>query len=104
KAPTAWLNSKAYAAERAKLINPSRVMDRVFPGDAPTQGDTTYFSVADSDGMMVSWIQSNYRGMGGGLVADGPDGGTLGFMFQNRGELFALTDGHPNVYAPGKRP
>lgn len=104
KAPTAWLNSKAYAAERAKLINPSRVMDRVFPGDAPTQGDTTYFSVADSDGMMVSWIQSNYRGMGGGLVADGPDGRTLGFMFQNRGELFALTDGHPNVYAPGKRP
>lgn len=104
KAPTEWLNSKAYAAERAKLINPNRIMDRVFPGDAPTQGDTTYFSVADKDGMMVSWIQSNYRGMGGGLVADGPDGRTLGFMFQNRGELFALTDGHPNVYAPGKRP
>ena len=104
KAPAAWLNSKAYAAERAKLIRPDRVMDRVFPGDAPTQGDTTYFSVADSDGMMVSWIQSNYRGMGGGLTPDGPDGRTLGFMFQNRGELFALTDGHPNVYAPGKRP
>lgn len=104
KTPTEWLNSKAYAAERAKLINPNRVMDRVFPGDAPTQGDTTYFSVADRDGMMVSWIQSNYRGMGGGLVPDGPDGSTLGFMFQNRGELFALKDGHPNVYAPGKRP
>lgn len=104
KAPTEWLNSKAYAAERAKLINPNRVMDRVFPGDAPTQGDTTYFSVADKDGMMVSWIQSNYRGMGGGLVPDGPDGSTLGFMFQNRGEMFALTDSHPNVYAPGKRP
>jgi gamma-glutamyltranspeptidase/glutathione hydrolase len=104
KAPTAWLNSKAYAAERAKLINPNRVMDRVFPGDAPTQGDTTYFSVADKDGMMVSWIQSNYRGMGSGLTPDGPDGGTLGFMFQDRGEMFALTDGHPNVYAPGKRP
>lgn len=104
KAPTAWLNSKEYAAERARLIDPNRVMDRVFPGDAPTQGDTTYFSVADKDGMMVSWIQSNYRGMGSGLVPDGPDGGTLGFMFQDRGELFALTDGHPNVYAPGKRP
>ena len=104
KTPTEWLNSKAYAAERAKLINPNRVMDRVFPGDAPTQGDTTYFSVADKDGMMVSWIQSNYRGMGSGLTPDGPDGRTLGFMFQNRGELFALTDGHPNVYAPGKRP
>jgi len=102
--PTEYLNSKAYAAERAKLINPNRVMDRVFPGDAPTQGDTTYFSVADKDGMMVSWIQSNYRGMGGGLVPDGPGGSTLGFMFQNRGELFSLKDGHPNIYAPAKRP
>jgi len=101
--PVEWLNSKPYAAERARLIRPDRVMDRAFPGDAPTQGDTTYFSVADSDGMMVSWIQSNYRGMGSGLA---PDDGErpLGFMFQDRGELFALTDGHPNVYAPGKRP
>ena len=101
--PVEWLNSKAYAAERARLIRPDRVMDRAFPGDAPTQGDTTYFSVADKDGMMVSWIQSNYRGMGSGLA---PDDGErpLGFMFQDRGELFALTDGHPNVYAQGKRP
>ena len=89
--------------ERAKLIRPDRVMDRVMPGDAPHHGDTTYFSVADSDGMMVSWIQSNYRGMGSGLAPD--DGSApLGFMFQDRGELFALTDGHPNLYAPGKRP
>ncbi len=102
--PVERLNSKAYAAERARLIQPDRVMERAMPGDAPTQGDTTYFSVADSDGMMVSWIQSNYRGMGSGLVPDGADGKTLGFMFQDRGELFALTDGHPNVYAPGKRP
>ena len=101
--PIEWLNSKAYAAERAKLIRPDRIMDRVMPGDAPHHGDTTYFSVADADGMMVSWIQSNYRGMGSGLA---PDNGhePLGFMFQDRGELFALTDGHPNVYAPGKRP
>jgi len=49
--------------------------------------------------MMVSMIQSNFRGMGSGLVADG-----LGFMFQDRGELFSLQDGHPNIYAPGKRP
>ena len=102
--PVAWLISKEYAAQRAALIRPDRVMDRVFPGDAPTQGDTTYFSVADADGMMVSWIQSNYRGMGSGLVPDGPDGTTLGFMFQDRGELFNLYDGHPNLYQPGKRP
>jgi gamma-glutamyltranspeptidase/glutathione hydrolase len=55
--------------------------------------------MADEDGMMVSMIQSNFRGMGSGLVADG-----LGFMFQDRGELFSLQDGHPNIYAPGKRP
>ena len=103
EAPVEWLNSKAYAAERARLIRPDRVMDRVFPGDAPTQGDTTYFSVADKEGMMVSWIQSNYRGMGSGLA---PDDGErpLGFMFQDRGELFSLKDGSPNIYAPGKRP
>lgn len=104
KTPIEFLNSKAYARDRAKLIRPDRVMDRVMPGDAPHQGDTTYFTVADKDGMMVSIIQSNYRGMGSGLVPDGPDGRTLGFMFQDRGELFALTDGHPNIYAPGKRP
>ncbi|WP_029416527.1 gamma-glutamyltransferase family protein [Brevundimonas bacteroides] len=104
RTPVEYLNSKAYAAERAALIRSDRVMDRVMPVDAPTQGDTTYFSVADKDGMMVSWIQSNYRGMGSGLVPDGVDGRTLGFMFQDRGELFNLRDGHPNVYAPGKRP
>jgi len=48
---------------------------------------------------MISMIQSNFRGLGSGLVADG-----LGFMFQDRGELFSLKDGHPNIYAPGKRP
>jgi len=104
KTPIQHLNSKAYAKERAKLIRPDRVMDRVMPGDAPFQGDTTYFCTADSDGMMVSIIQSNYRGMGSGLVPNGADGRTLGFMFQDRGELFALRDGHPNLYAPGKRP
>jgi gamma-glutamyltranspeptidase/glutathione hydrolase len=62
-------------------------------------GDTTYLTVADRDGMMVSLIQSNYRGMGSGLVPDG-----LGFMFQDRGQLFSLDPDHPNVFAPGKRP
>jgi gamma-glutamyltranspeptidase/glutathione hydrolase len=71
----------------------------VAAGEPPSAGDTTYLTVADSSGMMVSMIQSNYRGMGSGLVADG-----LGFMFQDRGQLFSLEDGHPNLYQPGKRP
>jgi gamma-glutamyltranspeptidase / glutathione hydrolase len=97
--PFDWLVSKEYATERARLIRPDRINPDVRPGQAPSSGDTTYFSVADKDGMMVSMIQSNFRGMGSGLVADG-----LGFMFQDRGQLFALEDGHPNLYAPGKRP
>jgi gamma-glutamyltranspeptidase/glutathione hydrolase len=97
--PTEWLVSKDYAAQRAKLIRPDRINAEVRPGEAPSRGDTTYFSVADRSGMMVSLIQSNFRGMGSGLVADG-----LGFMFHDRGQLFTLQDGHPNAYAPGKRP
>lgn len=104
KVPVEWLISKSYAAERAKLIRPDRILSPVYPGQAPSHGDTTYFSCADSSGMMVSMIQSNFRGMGSGLVSDGPDGRTLGFMFQDRGQLFSLKDGHPNIYAPGKRP
>ncbi len=97
--PIDWLISKPYAAERAALIRPDAILERVFPGEAPGHGDTTYLCVADKDGMMVSLIQSNFRGMGSGLCPDG-----LGFMFQNRGELFSLRDGDANLYAPGKRP
>ncbi|HTV96633.1 MAG TPA: gamma-glutamyltransferase family protein [Steroidobacteraceae bacterium] len=97
--PVDWLNSKQYAAQRAQLIQPQRILTRLLPGEAPSRGDTTYLTVADAHGMMVSMIQSNYRGLGSGLVADG-----LGFMFQDRGELFVLEDGHPNLYQPGKRP
>ena len=99
KVPADWLVSKEYAAERAKLIRPDRRMDRPEPGVAPSHGDTTYFTASDDSGLMISMIQSNFRGMGSGLVADG-----LGFMFQDRGQLFSLKDGHPNIYAPGKRP
>jgi gamma-glutamyltranspeptidase/glutathione hydrolase len=99
KIPIDWLNSKGYAKERAKLIRLDAINDHVAPGQAPSHGDTTYFTTADKDGLMVSMIQSNFRGMGSGLVADG-----LGFMFQDRGMLFSLQDGHPNIYAPGKRP
>ena len=63
------------------------------------QGDTIYLTVADKDGMMVSLIQSNYRGMGSGMAAPG-----LGFIFQDRGEQFVLKPGHPNSFEPGKRP
>jgi gamma-glutamyltranspeptidase/glutathione hydrolase len=97
--PIEWLISKDYAKERAKLIRLDAINEHVSPGQAPSHGDTTYFTTADKDGMMVSIIQSNFRGMGSGLVADG-----LGFMFQDRGQLFSLEDGHPNIYTPGKRP
>lgn len=97
--PVEWLISKEYAAQRAKLIRPDRLMADVEPGDAPGRGDTTYLCAADRDGMMISLIQSNFRGMGSGLAPDG-----LGFMLQNRGELFDLQEGRPNTYAPGKRP
>jgi gamma-glutamyltranspeptidase/glutathione hydrolase len=63
------------------------------------KSDTVYLTVADADGMMVSLIQSNYRGMGSGMTP-----GDLGFVLQDRGELFSLTPGHANVYEPGKRP
>jgi gamma-glutamyltranspeptidase/glutathione hydrolase len=99
KIPIDWLISKDYAAQRAALIRPDRIRTPVYPGEAPSHGDTTYFCVADADGMMVSMIQSNYRGMGSGLSPDG-----LGFMFQDRGELFSLRQGDANIYAPGKRP
>lgn len=93
-----------YNAERATAIDLSTAMVPPAPGFAAVDaklndGDTTYLTVTDSDGMMVSLIQSNYRGMGSGLVADG-----LGFMFQDRGELFSLDPEHPNVFEPGKRP
>ncbi|MGB3722764.1 MAG: gamma-glutamyltransferase family protein, partial [Pacificimonas sp.] len=104
--PVEWLLSDAYADERRKLIT-DRAAVSVDPGietAAIDEGDTIYLTVADKDGMMVSLIQSNYRGMGSGLVPDDGEGNTLGFMFQDRGAQFALDADHPNVYAPGKRP
>jgi gamma-glutamyltranspeptidase/glutathione hydrolase len=99
-APTAELVSDEYAATRRALIDMKRANPDIPPGEVKLrQGDTTYLTTADSSGMMVSLIQSNYRGMGSGLVPDG-----LGFMLQDRGELFALEPNHPNVYAPAKRP
>ncbi|HLT40046.1 MAG TPA: gamma-glutamyltransferase, partial [Enhygromyxa sp.] len=101
QAPLDALLSRSYARERFELIDPDAAMTAPGPGEPRLEGpgDTTYLTVADADGMMVSLIQSNYRGMGSGLVPDG-----LGFMLQDRGQLFSLEDDHPNVYAPGKRP
>ncbi len=99
--PIETLVSDEYADQRRALISMDAAMETVTHGDpaALEDGDTTYLTVADGNGMMVSLIQSNFRGMGSGLVPDG-----LGFMLQDRGELFSLDRNHPNVYAPGKRP
>jgi len=97
--PLKGLLSKPYAKERAKLIKDTAAK-RVDSGSpALYQGDTIYLTTGDKDGNMVSLIQSNYRGMGSGVVVPG-----LGFVFQDRGELFSLDESHANVYAPGKRP
>ena len=98
--PVTGLISKGYAAERRKLINPDHALPSVEAGNPNlNQGDTIYMCTADDEGNMVSLIQSNYRGMGSGISVPG-----LGFMFQDRGQLFTLEPGHANVYAPGKRP
>jgi len=100
-APVQRLISKEYAAQRRALISMDTALKEVQPG-TPRQleeGDTIYLTVADADGMMVSLIQSNYRGMGSGMAPPG-----LGFILQDRGEMFVLQKDHPNGYAPGKRP
>lgn len=103
-APVEALVSEEYAATRRALIG-ERAMKSAPPGTPKDlnpkleEGDTIYLCTADSSGMMVSLIQSNYRGMGSGMTPPG-----LGFCLQDRGELFDLTPGRPNSYAPGKRP
>jgi gamma-glutamyltranspeptidase/glutathione hydrolase len=122
--PLSGLLTKGSAAKRRKLIDPDRSAKTVEAGNPQTgagapsrrsakvsargragssslidDGDTIYMCTADDEGNMVSLIQSNYRGMGSGIVVPG-----LGFMFQDRGELFSMDPRHANVYAPGKRP
>lgn len=98
KMPVAELLSKKYAAERRKLIDREKAAKIYDPGIIEG-GNTIYLTVADKAGNMVSLIQSNYRGMGSGMCPTG-----LGFILQDRGEMFSLSEGHNNVYAPGKRP
>ena len=89
--------SKEYADDRRQLIRENAA--RSYDAGKLEQGNTIYMTVADKYGNMVSLIQSNYRGMGSGMVPPG-----LGFMLQDRGELFSLEEGHMNVIEPQKRP
>jgi gamma-glutamyltranspeptidase/glutathione hydrolase len=99
-APVAALLDKSYAEKQAKRIDIKRAAKSVEPGNPALQhGDTTLLVTADERGMMVALIQSNYTGFGSGYVI--PE---LGFGIQDRGALFSLKAGHPNVLAPGKRP
>ncbi len=123
--PTEALLNKDYLAIRARLISPEKAMDWPEPGDPesmavaegsaavdsltqrkrnktcgkPSNSDTVYLCAADADGMMVSFIQSNYMGFGSGVVIPG-----TGIAMQNRGCGFSLDPEHPNCLAPGKRP
>ncbi len=118
RAPVAALVSPEYAAARRRRIDPRRAAAAQpagsfggasgnlagSPGGIGTTGaidagDTVCLATGDAEGNMVSLLQSNFRGMGSGIVPAG-----LGFSLQNRGELFSLEPGHANVYAPGKRP
>jgi len=94
--PTRGLLDRDYAAQRRALIG-DRAIDPT-PGEPP-KGGTVYLCTADADGMMVSYIQSNYLGFGSGIVVPG-----TGISLQNRGFGFSLQPGHPNIVAPGKRP
>ena len=96
--PVNELISKTYAKQRNKLINPTQAAKSYLAGKLE-DGDTIYLTVADNEGNMVSLIQSNYRGMGSGMVPP-----QLGFMLQDRGEMFSLDPNHANALVGGKRP
>jgi gamma-glutamyltranspeptidase / glutathione hydrolase len=97
--PVATLLSKDWAARRAKLIDEDHANCNVSAGELPSGHDTTYLSVVDRDGNMVSLIQSNYDSFGSGIVAAG-----TGFVLHNRGGLFSLDPASPNALAGRKRP
>lgn len=98
KVPVKGILSKDYARERAKLIDPDKANCQVTAGRPPFS-DTTYLSVVDHEGNIVSLIQSNYDAFGAGIAVRG-----MGFALQNRGALFSLDPSSPNVLAPRKRP
>ena len=96
--PVDQLISKQYAEARRQLIDLTKA-GKSYPAGKLRDGDTIYLTVADKDGNMVSFIQSNYLGIGSGMTPDG-----LGFVLQDRGCLFSLDKNHMNAYAPEKRP
>jgi gamma-glutamyltranspeptidase / glutathione hydrolase len=98
KIPVKGLLSHDYAKERSKLINQNKAACDITAG-APPSSDTTYLSVVDREGNIVSLIQSNYAAFGSGVTVRG-----MGFALQNRGALFSLDPSHPNALAPRKRP
>ena len=97
--PVDWLISKDYAAERVKLIDPLRANRDVRPGDLELDSDTIYMTAADSEGNMISLIQSLFSSFGSRLCPD-----DVGFAMQNRGQSFSLDPDHPNRLEPHKRP
>lgn len=97
--PVVELISKEYASKRSELIDLKNARDSIPAGAPGNYGDTIYLTTADSEGNMVSLIQSNYRGMGSGMTPPG-----LGFILQDRGEMFSLDRAHMNRLEGGKRP
>ena len=96
KVPVEELLSEEYANGRRELIGRNA---GIYSAGEISFGDTIYMTVADNEGTMISLIQSNYRGMGSGMAPP-----KLGFMLQDRGELFSLKRGQANSFEPGKRP
>jgi len=99
KLPVATLISKEWAAQRAKRIDSNRANCEAGAGEMSAGNDTTYLSVVDRDGNMVSMIQSNYESFGSGIVATG-----TGFALHDRGGLFSMDPSSPNALAGRKRP
>jgi gamma-glutamyltranspeptidase/glutathione hydrolase len=99
KLPVATLLSKEWAEQRSKLIDPAHANCAVAAAELPAGHDTTYLTVVDREGNMVSLIQSNYEAFGSGIVAAG-----TGFVLHDRGGLFTLDPASPNALAGRKRP
>lgn len=97
--PAELLLTDEFIAERRSHMDPAHAHERVDPGPLRTKSETIYLTVADADGNMVSFINSNYDYFGSGVVVPG-----TGFVLHNRGAGFTLTPGLPNTVAPGKRP